>query len=394
VTAGALAGVRVADLSNFLAGPMVSMFLGDFGAEVIKVERPEVGDESRLWGHRRDGVGLYYKVINRNKKSVVADLRTPLGVEVVRRLARVSDIMVENFRPGTLERWGLGYDVLSRENPGLILVRISGFGQSGPYRERPGFGTIAEAYAGFAYTNGYPDHPPLLPGFGLADSTTGLMGAFLAMAALRARDSGLAGGQMIDLAIYETLYTLLGPQVIDFDQLGIVQERRGSRLPFTAPRNTYETADGHWVAIGGSSQSVFERICLALGRPDLPDDPRFADNQARLANADALDEELGREVARHDRSALLELLLSAQAAVSSVNNVADTFADPQIAARGNLVPVDDVDLGVIRMQAPLGHLSETPGSVESAGPRLGANSRDVLVDLLGFSPGEVGESNR
>jgi formyl-CoA transferase len=199
---------------------------------------------------------------------------------------------------------------------------------------------------------------------------------------------------MIDLAIYETLYTLLGPQVIDFDQLGIVQERRGSRLPFTAPRNTYETADGHWVAIGGSSQSVFERICLALGRPDLPDDPRFADNQARLANADALDEELGREVARHDRSALLELLLSAQAAVSSVNNVADTFADPQIAARGNLVPVDDVDLGVIRMQAPLGHLSETPGSVESAGPRLGANSRDVLVDLLGFSPGEVGESNR
>jgi crotonobetainyl-CoA:carnitine CoA-transferase CaiB-like acyl-CoA transferase len=391
VTDGALAGVRVADLSSFLAGPMVSMFLGDFGAEVIKVERPGIGDESRLWGHRREGVGLYYKVINRNKKSVVADLRTPLGVEVVRRLARVSDIMVENFRPGTLERWGLGYDVLSRENPDLILVRISGFGQSGPYRDRPGFGTIAEAYAGFAYTNGYPDRPPLLPGFGLADSTTGLMGAFLAMAALRARDSGLAGGQVIDLAIYETLYTLLGPSVIDFDQLGIIQERCGSRLPFTAPRNTYETADGHWVAIGGSSQSVFERICTALGRPDLPGDPRFADNQARLANADALDEELGREVSKHDRSALLELLHGAQAAASGVNSVADTFADPQIAARGNLVSVGDVDLGVIRMQAPLGHLSETPGTVESAGPRLGADSRDVLVDLLGFSPSEVGD---
>lgn len=391
MTAGALAGVRVADLSNFLAGPMVSMFLGDFGAEVIKVERPNVGDESRLWGHRRDGVGLYYKVINRNKKSVVADLHTPLGVEVVRRLARVSDIMVENFRPGTLERWGLGYDVLSRENPGLILVRISGFGQSGPYRERPGFGTIAEAYAGFAYTNGYPGRPPLLPGFGLADSTTGLMGAFLAMAALRARDSGLAAGQVIDLAIYETLYTLLGPHVIDFDQLGIVQERCGSRLPFTAPRNTYETADGHWVAIGGSSQSVFERICRALGRPDLPEDPRFADNQARLANVDALDEELGREVAKHDRSALLELLQAAQAAASSVNSVADTFADAQIAARGNLVSVDDADLGIMRMQAPLGHLSETPGTVKSAGPGLGADSRDVLINLLGFSPSEVGD---
>ncbi|MCB1549262.1 MAG: CoA transferase, partial [Hyphomicrobiaceae bacterium] len=214
-----LAGVKVIDIANFLAAPMCSMFLADFGAEVIKVERPEKGDEVRYWGRNKNGVGLYYKVINRNKKAVTADLRTPLGVEIVKRLVKDADILVENYRKGTLEKWGIGPDVLMEINPGLVIVRITGFGQTGPYSERPGFGTLAEALAGFVHINGYPDRPPLLPGFGLADSTTGLMAAYLASVALHEkRRSGK--GQVVDLAIYETLFTLLGPQAIDYDQLG------------------------------------------------------------------------------------------------------------------------------------------------------------------------------
>src|SRR4051812_14137683 len=262
-----LADVRVLDISNFLAAPLATMFLADFGADVIKVERPGRGDEVRYWGNDKDGVGLYYKVINRNKRAITLNLQTPLGAEAVKRLAKDADIVVENYRPGTLERWGLGFDALSAENPALVMVRVTGFGQSGPFRQRPGFGTLAEAYAGYAHISGHEDGPPLLPGFGLADSTTGLMAAYLSMVALHeARRTGR--GQVVDLALYETLFTLLGPQVVDFDQLGLVQHRSGSRLPFTAPRNTYRTKDGRWVSIAGSAQSIFERICAALDIPD------------------------------------------------------------------------------------------------------------------------------
>lgn len=266
------AGVRVIDISNFLAAPMSAMFLADFGADMIKVEQPGKGDEVRYWGRNKDGVGLYFKILGRGKKSVTADLRTPLGTEIVKRLVKDADILIENYRTGTLEKWGIGPDVLQEINPGLIIVRITGFGQTGPYKDRPGFGTLAEAFSGFVHINGEPDRPPLLPGFGLADSTTGLMAAFLASAALHEkRRSGK--GQIIDLAIYETLFTLLGPQAIDYDQLGEVQHRQGSRLPFTAPRNTYRTKDGKWVSMAGSAQSTFERICAALDVPGLIEDP-------------------------------------------------------------------------------------------------------------------------
>jgi len=295
-----LQGVRVLDLSNFLAAPMAAMFLADFGAEVVKIERPGGGDEMRLWGNNKNGVGLYYKVINRNKKSVTLDLRTPFGRDVALRLARDADVVLENYRPGTLEKWGLGYDALSAANPGLVLVRVSGFGQTGPKSHRPGFGTLAEAYSGFAHVNGEADGPPLLPGFGLADSTTGLMAAFLTMVALKGREAYRGRGQVVDLAIYEPLFTLLGPQVINFDQLGLVQQRNGSRLPFTAPRNTYRTRDGRWVSMAGSAQSIFVRVLAALEVPRLVEDPRFADNRARLVNAVALDVELQKAFERFD----------------------------------------------------------------------------------------------
>ena len=294
-----LDGVKVVDIANFLAGPIASMFLADFGADVVKVERPGTGDELRFWGNDKDGVGLMYKMVNRNKRSVTADLRTPLGVEIVKRLISDADIVIENYRKGTLERWGLGYDVLSEINPGLIMLRVTGFGQTGPNSHRPGFGTLAEGYSGYAYITGYPDRPPLLPGFGLADDSAGLMGAFLAMVALQYKNRS-SKGQVIDMAIYEPLFTLLGPQVVDFDQLGLVQERNGSRLPFTAPRNTYRTKDDKWVSISGSAQSTFERMCEALEVTELVSDPRFLDNRLRIRNAIALDEALQAAIEKFD----------------------------------------------------------------------------------------------
>ena len=385
----ALADVSVVDISNFLAAPMCSMFLADFGADVIKVERPGAGDEIRRWGEVKDGVGLYYKAVNRGKKSVTADLRTPFGVEVVKRLVAKADILVENYRTGTLEKWGLGPDVLTALNPRLIVVRVTGFGQTGPNSARPGFGTIAEAYAGYAYISGYPDRPPLLPGFGLADSTTGLMAAYLASVALHEqRRSGR--GQVIDLALYEPLLTLLGPQVVNFDQLGLVQERAASRLPFTAPRNIYRTRDGEYISVGGSAQSIFERLCVALDIPQLPQDPRFADNRARLANIDALDAALQAAIGNFDRDELMRRFIELEAAISPVNSVEDILQDPHVAARENIVALADEELGgPLRMQNVVGKLSRTPGAIRHTGPRLGAHNREILVDLLGFTEAEL-----
>jgi crotonobetainyl-CoA:carnitine CoA-transferase CaiB-like acyl-CoA transferase len=385
----ALAGTTVVDISNFLAAPLASMFLADFGAEVIKVERPGLGDEVRRWGEVKNGVGLYYKAVNRGKKSVTADLRTPFGVEVVKRLVARADILVENYRVGTLEKWGLGPDVLMAINPGLIVVRITGFGQTGPNRRRPGFGTIAEAYAGYVHISGEPDRPPLLPGFGLGDATTGLMAAYLASVALHEkRRSGR--GQVIDLALYETLLTLLGPQVVNYDQLGIVQERAGSRLPFTAPRNIYRTRDGKYISVGGSAQSIFERLCVALEVPHLPKDPRFLTNRERLKNIDALDAALQQAISGFDRDELMRRFVELEAAISPVNSVADVLQDEHVVARENIVSLPDQELGgPLRMQNVVGKFSRTPGAIRHTGPRLGEHNRDVLVDLLGFTEEEL-----
>jgi crotonobetainyl-CoA:carnitine CoA-transferase CaiB-like acyl-CoA transferase len=380
-----LAGIRVVELANFIAAPTMGMFLGDYGAEVIKVERPDGGDEIRLWGNNVDGVGVFIKMLARNKKVVTADLRTPLGVEIVKRLIRDADVVTENYRTGTLEKWGLGWDVLHAINPRLIMVRVTGFGQTGPYRARAGFGTLAEGFSGFAYTNGFPDRPPLLPGFGLADATTGLAGAFLTMVALNERLRRGGEGQYIDLAIYEPLFTLIGPHVVDYDQLGIVQERNGSRLPFTAPRNTYQTRDGRWLAIAGSTQSTFVRMCEALGCADLIDDPRFSDNRERIKHAQALDERLQAAIAALDYDVVMQRFAEIGAAAAPVYNVAQIFEDPHVRARDNIVAVDDAELGrSVRMQNVLGKLSRTPGRVDWSGPKLGTHNREILVERFGF----------
>jgi formyl-CoA transferase len=385
---GCLADIRIIDASNFLAAPSISMHLGDLGADVIKLEKPGTGDELRAWGSAKDGVGLYAKVINRNKRSVAADLRTPLGQEILRRLVRDADLLVENYRPGTMEKWGLGYDALRAINPRLVMLRVTGYGQSGPSSHKPGFGTALEGFAGAAYISGDRDRSPMLPPFGLADSSSGLMGALLGLAAVHeARRSGQ--GQVVDLALYETMFAMLGPFVIDYDQHGRVQERSGSRLPWVAPRNVYHTRDGRWVTLSASSDRSFERLCDALKIGPLREDPRFATNRDRVANVEALDALIQEGIARMDRAALITTLEEADAVVAPVNSVADICADEHIIARSNVIRVEDAELGALRMQAPAGKLTRTPQQVRHSGPCVGQHSREILVGELGFSEAEL-----
>ena len=384
-----LSDLNVLDLSNFLAGPMSGMLLADLGANVLKVERPDNGDEMRYWGENKDGVGLYFKVINRGKRSVTLDLRTPFGVEAVKRLVKKYDVVIENYRTGTLESWGIGYEQLKAINPRLVMLRVTGFGQTGPYAHRPGFGTLAEAYAGYAYITGQPGQAPMLPGFGLADTSTALMGAYLVMAAVHERGrSGL--GQYIDLAIYESMLTMIGPFAINYDQLGIVQERSGSRLPFTAPRNTYRTKDDKWVTIGGSSQSAFASICEVLGMNEVLVDPRFYNNRERIKNVEQLDEVIQKHVEQFNLQELLDLAQEKNSTFAPINSIAQIFDDPHIQSRENIVPVFDAELNTdLKMQNVVGRFSRTPGSIDRPGPILGEHNREVLIDELGFEVQQV-----
>jgi crotonobetainyl-CoA:carnitine CoA-transferase CaiB-like acyl-CoA transferase len=378
-----LAGIRVLDLSNLIAGPLAGMFLADFGAEVIKVEHPARGDELRRWGHAKDDVGLYFKVLNRNKKTIGLDLKSDEGRDLALRLIEHCDVVVENFRPETLERWGLGWDTLHEANPELIMLRISGYGQTGEYRRRAGFGTVAEAFGGAAAITGHKDGPPLLPPFPLGDATTAIFGAFGVLVALhrRTRDGG---GQMVDLALYEGLLTMLGPQVIDFDQLGAVQKRDGSRLPFVSPRNAYETADGAWVALSGSTQGTFERLMQGFGLDQVPTDPRFTTNRGRVANADALDGEIQAAVRKLPLARVLEIAEEVEAPIGPVNEIGAIFEDPHIRDRDNIASVEDDELGTLRMQGVVPRLTETPGRIRHAGPKHREYNRDVYMQLLGL----------
>jgi crotonobetainyl-CoA:carnitine CoA-transferase CaiB-like acyl-CoA transferase len=384
----ALAGLRVLDVSTLFAGPLAATMLGDFGAEVIKIEHPK-GDPVRYHGASKDGVGLWGKVVGRNKRGITLYLGSPEGQEVFRRLVASADVVIENFRPGTLERWGLGYDELSRINPGLVLVRVTGFGQFGPYSGRPGFGTLAEAMSGFAAITGEPDGPPTLPPFGLADGIAALAAAFATMTALRARDT-TGRGQVVDLAIIEPILTLLGPQPTVYDALGQIQPRTGNRSANNAPRNTYRTRDGRWVAVSTSAQSIAERVMHLVGRPELVDEPWFASGAERAKHADELDEAVGSWIAERDRDEVVRAFEEAHAAVAPIYDVRDVMADPQFAALGSLVRVADPELGSVLMQNVLFRLSETPGEIRSAGPSIGQHTEEVLGEL-GIGPDELAE---
>ncbi|MFE1013251.1 CaiB/BaiF CoA transferase family protein [Streptomyces sp. NPDC058794] len=384
-----LSGLRVLDLATLFAGPLAATMLGDFGAEVIKVEHPGRPDPSRGHGPSKDGVGLWWKVLGRNKRTITLDLSKPAGRTTLLRLAATADVVVENFRPGTLEKWDLGWEELSAVNPRLVLTRVTGFGQFGPYARRPGFGTLAEAMSGFAAMTGEPDAPPTLPPFGLADSIAALATAYAVMTALAARDR-TGEGQVVDMAIIEPILTVLGPQPTWYDQLGHVQPRTGNRSQNNAPRNTYRTADGTWVAVSTSAQSVAERVMRLVGRPELIDEPWFGSGAGRARHADVLDAAVSDWIARHSRADVLAAFEKAEAAVAPVQDVRDVMADPQYRALDTVTTVDDPELGPLRMQNVLFRLSATPGAIRWAGRPHGADTEEVLTEL-GLAPADVKE---
>ncbi|MFI0900908.1 CaiB/BaiF CoA transferase family protein [Streptomyces sp. NPDC020983] len=379
-SAGPLTGLRVVDLATLFAGPTAATLLGDFGADVIKVEHPRKPDPCRGHGPAKDGVGLWWKQLGRNKRTVTADLATPGGRDVLLRLAATADVVVENFRPGTLEKWRLGWEELSAANPRLVLARVTAFGQSGPYARRPGFGTLAEAMSGFAAATGEPDGPPTLPPFGLADSIAGLATAYAVMTALAGRDR-TGAGQVVDMAIVEPMLAVLGPQLLWYDQLGYVQPRLGNRSNNNAPRNTYRTADGRWVAVSSSAQSVAERVLRLVGHPELTEEPWFATGAGRAAHADEIDKVVADWIGRRTRADVLAAFDEAQAAVAPVYDVRDVAADPQLRALGTVTAVDDPELGPLRMQNVLFRLSGTPGAVRWPGRPHGADTDEVLAEL-------------
>ncbi|GAA3858639.1 CaiB/BaiF CoA transferase family protein [Streptomyces sp. NPDC003631] len=376
-----LTGLKVLDLATLFAGPLAATLLGDFGADVVKIEHPTRPDPSRGHGPAKNGVGLWWKLLGRNKRTMTLDLSKPGGRATLLRLAAGADVIVENFRPGTLERWSLGWDELSAANPRLVLARVTAFGQFGPYARRPGFGTLAEAMSGFAAITGEPDAPPTLPPFGLADSIAGLATAYAVMTALAARDR-TGTGQVVDMAIIEPILTVLGPQPIWYDQLGHVQQRTGNRSQNNAPRNTYRTADGDWVAVSTSAQSVAERVMRLVGRPELIDEPWFASGADRARHADVLDAAVGEWIAGRTRAEVLKAFEGAEAAVAPVQDVREVMTDPQYAALGTITTVpDDPDLGALRMQNVLFRLSATPGEIRWAGRPHGADTEAILTEL-------------
>ncbi|MFF8603024.1 CaiB/BaiF CoA transferase family protein [Streptomyces sp. NPDC015232] len=382
-----LHGLRVLDLATLFAGPLAAMMLGDFGAEVVKVEHPRKPDPSRGHGPAKDGVGLWWKVLGRNKRTMTLDLSSPGGRDTLLRLAASADVIVENFRPGTLERWGLGWEELSTVNPRLVLARVTGFGQFGPYAHRPGFGTLAEAMSGFAAITGEPDGPPTLPPFGLADSIAALATAYAVMTALTARHT-TGRGQVVDMAIIEPMLSVIGPHPLWYDQLGYVQPRTGNRSRNNAPRNTYKTSDGSWVAVSTSAQSIAERVLRLVGRPELIDEPWFATGTGRAEHADVLDEAVGSWIARHTRDEAMAAFEKAEAAIAPVYDVRDVLDDPQFQALGTVTEVPDPELGPIRMQNVLFRLSDTPGAIRWTGRPHGADTHDLLTEL-GLRPDEI-----
>lgn len=375
-----LEGLRVLDVSTILAGPLCCQILGDYGADVVKIEHPRGGDNMRGHGRSKDGVPLWWKEIGRNKRTVALDLKAPRGGEVFRRLAATADVVVENFRPGTLERWGIGPDVLMAENPGLVVARLTGFGQTGPYSSRAGFGTLAEAMSGFAAATGEADGPPTLPAFGLADSICGIAASSAVLMALRHRDA-TGRGQVVDLSILEPLMTAVGPGPTVYQQLGEVAQRHGNRSTNNAPRNTYRTSDDKWVAISTSAQRIAERVMELVGHPEVIDEPWFATGAGRAEHVDLLDDHVGSWIAARDRESVLTAFTEAGAAIAPVYDARDLTEDPHVRETQMLVEVDDVDLGPVLQHNVMWRMSESPGRIRFTGRDLGQDTDEVLREL-------------
>lgn len=387
---GALAGIRVVELGQVIAGPFCGQLLGDLGAEVIKVEPPGTGDVLRQWG-QGDAAGdsLWWSVAARNKRSITVDLRTPEGQQLVRDLVATADVLVENFRPGTLERWGLGWDDLSAIRPELIMVRVSGYGQTGPYATRAGYASIGEAMGGLRALTGYPDRPPIRIGISIGDTLTGMFGAMGALAALEARRR-TGRGQVVDAAIYESVLGVTEALVPEWQAAGHVRQRTGPTLPGIAPSNVYPTRDGQLI-IAANQDSVFRRLVEVMGRPELATDERFVNHQARGANMAEIDAIIAEWAQQFDSANLQSRLNDAGVPAGLVYQPADMLVDPHFAARNAIVTAKDERYGELAMPGVVPRLSETPGEVRWTGRPLGADTDAVLTEVLGLTPAQVDE---
>lgn len=375
-----LEGVRVIDIGTLFAGPWIATYMADFGADVIKIEHPR-GDSLRNFASQKDGVSLWWKLASRNKKSITCNISSPEGQEILRKLCESADVLVENFRPGTMERWGLSWESLHALNPRLILARTSGFGQKGPYAQRPGFGTVAEAMSGFAHITGFPDGPPTLPPFALADGISALCGTYAVMMALYHRDVHDAPGQEIDIAIYEPITMVLGPQPLEYDQLGYVQMRTGNAIPFAAPRNAYRCKDDRYVVISASAENIFKRVMRAVGREDLGDDPRMVTQAGRVEHMAELDGAIQGWIGGHTLEETIAHFEEHECALGPIYDVAQFMADPHVQARETITTVEDDELGPIRMQNVIPRLGGSPGAIRWAGPPMGKHTDEVLEGI-------------
>lgn len=375
-----LEGLRVIDAATILAGPLCAQILGDYGADVVKVEHPSQGDNMRGHGHSKDDVPLWWKEISRNKRTVALDLKSAEGGEVFRRLSATADVVIENFRPGTFERWGLGPEVLQAQNPGLVIVRLTGFGQRGPYSSRPGFGTLAEAMSGFADLTGESDGPPTLPAFGLADSICGIGASSAVMMALWHRHA-TGRGQVVDMNILQPIMTAVGPAPTVYQQLGIIEERHGNRSTNNAPRNTYRTADDKWVAISTSAQRIAERVMHLVGHPEVIDEPWFLTGYGRVQHVDLLDTYVGDWIARRTREEVLNAFTEAGAAIGPVYDAKDLVEDPHVRETEMLLEVPDDDLGPILQHNVMWRMTDSPGRIRFTGRAIGEDTDGVLAEL-------------
>ncbi|MFO1317152.1 MAG: CaiB/BaiF CoA-transferase family protein [Burkholderiales bacterium] len=375
-----LAGLRVLEMGALIAGPFCTKILAEFGADVVKLEPPGHGDPLRKWRYLKDGTSVWWHVQARGKRSVSCDLRTPEGQAIARALARKADILVENFRPGTLEGWGLDYPSLAAANPGLVMVRISGYGQTGPYHDRPGFGVIGEAMGGLRHVTGTPDRPPARVGVSIGDTLSALYGVIGAMFALEHRRR-TGSGQVVDVALYESVFSVMESLLPEFDAFGAVRERTGSILPGIAPTSAYRCSDDSYVLIAGNGDSIFRRLCRAMGRDDLAADPALAHNDGRAAKQAWLDGEIERWTSTRTPEDVLGAMERADVPASRIYTVRDIVADAQYRARGMIREVRMADGGTLRVPGVVPKLSATPGDFAGGGPRLGEHTDDVLREL-------------
>jgi crotonobetainyl-CoA:carnitine CoA-transferase CaiB-like acyl-CoA transferase len=380
-TAGPLKGVKVIELGGFIAGPYAASLFAQFGADVIKVEPPGEGDPLRRWRKLHNGTSLWWYSLSRNKKSITLNLKSDEGRRILRALLEKADVLVENFRPGTLEGWGLGWEELSAINPRLVLVRISGYGQTGPYRDRPGFGAIAEAVGGLRYITGYPDRAPVRVGVSLGDTLAALYAVIGALIALHHRNVNGGKGQVVDAALYEAVFAVTESLLPEYSKAGLVRERSGASLPGISPSNTYTCGDGGYVVIGGNSDGIFKRLMRAIGRADLADDPALAHNDGRVVRNDTIDAAISDWTSRRSLSDVLAVLEAAEVPVGKIYTAADIHADPHYRERGMIESVVLPDGEVLEMPSVVPQLSDTPGRTAWPGPPLGSHADEVLVSL-------------